>query len=62
VFGGVLATAVLAYRSTPAGAWPLPGWASRLHTKGEGMPYGVAIAAGALAVYPASNWFAAFTG
>jgi prepilin peptidase CpaA len=62
VFGGVLATAILAYRSTPAGAWPLPGWAIRLHTKGEGMPYGMAIAAGALAVYPASNWFAAFTG
>jgi prepilin peptidase CpaA len=61
-FGGVLATLVLAYRSTPATAWPLPGWAARLHTKGEGMPYGVAIAAGALVVYPATNWYAAFTG
>ncbi len=61
-FGGVLAVAVLAYRSTPASALPLPGWAARLHAKGEGMPYGVAIAAGALVVYPATNWYAAFAG
>jgi prepilin peptidase CpaA len=40
----------------------LPGWAARLHTKGEGMPYGVAIAAGALFVYPATQWYSAFTG
>lgn len=61
-FGGALAVAVLAYRSTPADVLPLPGWAVRLHTKGEGMPYGVAIAAGALFVYPATGWFAAFAG
>ena len=61
-FGGVLAVLVLAYRSTPASALPLPGWAARLHTKGEGIPYGVAIAAGALVVYPATSWYAAFTG
>ena len=61
-FGGALALAILAYRSAPVSALPLPGWAARLHTKGEGMPYGVAIAAGALVVYPATSWFAAFTG
>ena len=61
-FGGVLAVLVLAYRSTPASALPLPGWAARLHTKGEGMPYGVAIAAGALVIYPATGWYAAFAG
>lgn len=61
-FGGVLAVAILAYRSTPAGALPLPGWAARLHAKGEGMPYGVAIAAGALVIYPLTNWYAAFAG
>jgi len=61
-FGGALAMAILAYRSMPASALPLPGWAERLHTKGEGMPYGIAIAAGALFVYPATNWYAAFTG
>ena len=54
--------AILAYRGTPVSVFPLPGWAARLHTKGEGMPYGVAIAAGALFVYPATSWYAAFTG
>jgi prepilin peptidase CpaA len=52
IFGGVLALVLLAYRRAPAGALPLPNWASRLHNRGEGMPYGVAITAGALIVYP----------
>lgn len=52
IFGGLLAVAVLAFRASPAGALPLPGWALRLHKQGEGIPYGVAIAAGALCVYP----------
>lgn len=52
VFGGALAVLMLAYRSAPASALPLPGWALRLHKRGEGIPYGVAISAGALAVYP----------
>ena len=62
IFGGALAIAILAYRSMPAGALPLPGWAARLHHKGEGMPYGVAIAAGALAIYPSTGWSAALSG
>ena len=60
LFGGALALLLLAYRSVPAGALPLPEWAARLHVKGEAMPYGVAIAAGALIVYPSTAWFAAF--
>jgi prepilin peptidase CpaA len=55
IVGGLLALFVLAYRNFPAGALPLPGWALRLHKQGEGMPYGVAITAGALIVYPASS-------
>lgn len=62
VFGGLLAVATLAYRRFPAGAMNLPGWALRLHKQGGGIPYGVAIAAAALVVYPATPWFAAFTG
>lgn len=62
VFGGLLALAVLAYRGLPAGALPLPGWAARLHAKGEGVPYGVAITAGALAVYPTTHWATALAG
>jgi prepilin peptidase CpaA len=62
VFGGALALAILAYRRYPAGALPLPGWAARLHAKGEGIPYGVAIAAGALAIYPSTAWYAVLAG
>lgn len=54
LFGGVLAVLMLAYRSVPAAVLPLPAWALRLHKRGEGIPYGVAISAGALAVYPAT--------
>ena len=52
IFGGALALALLAYRSSAADILPLPNWASRLHNRSEGMPYGVAITAGALVVYP----------
>ena len=52
IFGGALALVLLAYRSAPANALPLPNWALRLHNRREGMPYGVAITAGALLVYP----------
>lgn len=54
--GAALAFLLLVYRRLPAGALPLPGWAARLHRQGEGMPYGIAIAAGALLVYPATVW------
>ena len=59
LFGGLLALLLLAYRSVPAAALPLPEWAARLHVKGAAMPYGIAIAAGALTVYPSTAWFAA---
>jgi prepilin peptidase CpaA len=55
IFGGVLALLILAYRHVPAGALPLPGWAARLHKQGEGIPYGVAITAGALLIYPLTS-------
>jgi prepilin peptidase CpaA len=56
VFGGALALLMLAYRQTPATALPLPEWALRLHKSGEGIPYGIAITAGALVAYPLTNW------
>jgi prepilin peptidase CpaA len=59
-FGGVLAIAMLAYRSfLPANAFPLPGWARRLHKTGEGIPYGIAIAAGGLLLFPETAFFRA---
>ncbi|MDP1630961.1 MAG: prepilin peptidase [Caulobacter sp.] len=62
--GGGLAVALLALRSV----WmrPLavrgPGWLSRLATPGENVPYGVAIAAGALAAFPESLLVGLFRG
>jgi len=39
-----------------------PAWFSRLAEPGENVPYGVAIAAGALLAFPASPFMAAFAG
>lgn len=61
LFGGALSLTILAYRKSPTGtviASYLPGWAERLHTKGSGIPYGIAVAAGALVVFPSTNLFA----
>ena len=58
VFGGILAVAILAYRwLIPVNADILPTWAVRLHRKGTGIPYGIAIAASALCLYPQTAWF-----
>jgi prepilin peptidase CpaA len=55
VAGGALALLLLYARKlrdwTPAGA---PAWLRRLLTPGESVPYGVAIAAGALLTFPSS--------
>ena len=58
VFGGALALAVLLYRTVPFNAYPIPDWARRLHRAGSGIPYGIAIAAGAMYMYPKTPWFA----
>jgi prepilin peptidase CpaA len=60
LFGGVLTVALLQFRM-----WPLPRllagqeWAERLHGKDNGVPYGIALAAAALAIYPDTPWMAA---
>jgi prepilin peptidase CpaA len=33
-------------------------WVERLHRKNSGVPYGIALAAAALAVYPETQWMA----
>jgi len=61
--GGLLATTFNVLRSVP-----LPGmllaeaWAVRLHRRDTGIPYGIALAAGALLVYPHTSWFACVSG
>jgi prepilin peptidase CpaA len=60
LFGGALTLAIIQFR-----AMPLPGlfvgreWAERLHRLDGGVPYGIALAAAALLVYPHTEWMAA---
>jgi prepilin peptidase CpaA len=57
LFGGALTLLLLEFRR-----WPLPymfagqGWLLRLHHKETGIPYGIALALGALMVYPETPW------
>ena len=57
VFGGVLTLLLLQLRQ-----WPLPyafagqAWLLRLHAKESGIPYGIALAIGALMIYPETEW------
>jgi prepilin peptidase CpaA len=59
--GGALAASLLALRSTPLKTFVAggPSWVARLAEPGEAVPYGVAIALGALAAFPISTLAAA---
>lgn len=58
VFGGLLAVAILFYRKVIPEVWVVKQkWAARLHEAKSGIPYGVAIAAGAVWIYPETEWF-----
>jgi prepilin peptidase CpaA len=60
LFGGALSLAIIYYRGMPLP--PVFGglaWAERLHRRDAGVPYGIALAAGALVVYPQTEWMAA---
>ena len=60
VFGGALTLLLLQFRQ-----WPLPyalagqAWLLKLHAKDSGIPYGIALAIGALMVYPETEWIKA---
>jgi len=62
--GGAVALSLLALRSGYLRPYVVtgPAWFSRLAEPGENVPYGVAIAAGALLAFPASPFMAAFAG
>jgi len=57
LFGGILTLVLLQFRQ-----WPLPyllagqPWLARLHAKEGGVPYGIALAIGALMIYPDTDW------
>jgi prepilin peptidase CpaA len=60
LFGGALTLLLIQFRLLPLPA-PLARqeWLQRLHRKDGGVPYGIALAAAALAVYPQTPWMAA---
>jgi prepilin peptidase CpaA len=58
VAGGMIAAAFCSVRSVPLPRMLLgEAWALRLHRHDSGIPYGLALAAGALLVYPHTVWF-----
>jgi prepilin peptidase CpaA len=60
LFGGALTLLLLQFRQ-----WPLPylladqAWLLKLHAKESGIPYGIALAIGALMIYPETEWIKA---
>jgi len=60
LFGGALTLLLLQFRQ-----WPLPyalagqPWLLKLHAKESGIPYGIALAVGALLIYPETEWISA---
>ena len=57
LFGGALTLLLIQFRIVPLPRM-LAGqeWLQRLHRKDGGVPYGIALAASALAVYPETAW------
>src|SRR4051812_625393 len=60
LFGGALTLALLQFRQWPL-PWSLSGqaWLLKLHSKDTGIPYGIALAIGALMIYPQTDWIKA---
>ncbi len=63
LLGGALTLLILAFRTVPlppvVASWR---WAERLHQPDAGIPYGIALAAAALIVYPQSEWMVRLAG
>ena len=56
-FGGVLTLVILSFRQSVLPAFVIrQPWVQRLHDERAGVPYGVALAAAALAIYPETPW------
>jgi prepilin peptidase CpaA len=57
IFGGALTMLILGFRSIPLPfAASMPSWAVKLHDEKTGIPYGIALATAALAIYPHTQW------
>ncbi len=55
--GGLLAAGLLMFRKTPLPATIARPWVLRLHSDGEGIPYGVALAAAGIILYPHTAFY-----
>ena len=63
IFGGALTLALLQYRAVPLPALLIGrAWAERLHEPKGGVPYGIALAAAAMVVYPSTHWMQSIMG
>jgi prepilin peptidase CpaA len=63
LLGGVLTLLMINFRLLPLpAALQRRAWIARLHEKGAGVPYGIALAAAALVVYPDTIWMKTFGG
>jgi prepilin peptidase CpaA len=57
LFGGALTLALVWFRMSPLPEFiAKQDWVQRLHRNDSGIPYGIAIAAAALAIYPQTGW------
>ena len=57
LLGGALSVGLIWFRMTPLPQWlARQAWVERLHGKDGSIPYGIALAAAALAVYPDKAW------
>ena len=57
LLGGALSVGLIWFRMAPLPEWlARQAWVERLHGKDAGIPYGIALAAAALAVYPDTAW------
>jgi prepilin peptidase CpaA len=61
LLGGALTLLIVQFRNLPMPRLLIGReWAERLHRQGGGVPYGIALAVAALAVYPQTEWMTAF--
>ena len=57
IFGGILTLAMIRFRLMPLPqALAEQEWVKRLHRLDGGVPYGIALAAAALLIYPETTW------
>jgi prepilin peptidase CpaA len=63
LLGGALTLLIISFRTVPLPPL-LAGleWAERLHQADAGIPYGIALAAAAVVVYPQCEWFGRLAG